>query len=26
VIEYPNFVCDSQFEEEVSNLLLGYLT
>jgi AcrR family transcriptional regulator len=26
VIEYPNFVRDSQFEREVSNLLLSYLT
>jgi AcrR family transcriptional regulator len=26
VIEYPNFVRDSQFETEVSNLLLAYLT
>jgi AcrR family transcriptional regulator len=26
VIEYPNFVRDSQFEAEVSNLLLAYLT
>jgi AcrR family transcriptional regulator len=26
VIEYPNFVCDNQFEREVSNLLLSYLT
>jgi AcrR family transcriptional regulator len=26
VIEYPNFVSDSQFEREVSNLLLAYLT
>ncbi|WP_309729268.1 TetR/AcrR family transcriptional regulator [Chamaesiphon sp. OTE_75_metabat_556] len=26
VIEYPNFVCDGQFEREVSNLLLSYLT
>jgi AcrR family transcriptional regulator len=26
VIEYPNFVGDSQFEREVSNLLLSYLT
>jgi AcrR family transcriptional regulator len=25
VIEYPNFVRDSQFEREVSNLLLSYL-
>jgi Tetracyclin repressor-like, C-terminal domain len=25
VIEYPNFVRDSQFETEVSNLLLSYL-
>jgi AcrR family transcriptional regulator len=25
VIEYPNFVKDSQFEREVSNLLLSYL-
>ncbi len=26
VIEYPNFVRNSQFEREVSNLLLAYLT
>jgi hypothetical protein len=26
VIEHPNFVSDSQFEREVSNLLLSYLT
>jgi hypothetical protein len=26
VIEYPNLVRDSQFETEVSNLLLTYLT
>ena len=26
VIEQPNLVCDSQFEREVSNLLLSYLT
>jgi AcrR family transcriptional regulator len=26
VIEYPSFVRDSQFEREVSNLLLSYLT
>jgi AcrR family transcriptional regulator len=26
VIEHPNFVSDSQFESEVSNLLLSYLT
>jgi AcrR family transcriptional regulator len=26
VIEYPNFVQDSQFEREVSNLLLSYLS
>jgi Tetracyclin repressor-like, C-terminal domain len=26
VIEYPNFVSDTQFEQEVSNLLLSYLT
>jgi AcrR family transcriptional regulator len=26
VIEYPNLVRDSQFEKEVSNLLLAYLT
>jgi AcrR family transcriptional regulator len=26
VIEHPNFVRDSQFESEVSNLLLSYLT
>jgi hypothetical protein len=25
VIEHPNFVIDSQFEQEVSNLLLSYL-
>jgi AcrR family transcriptional regulator len=25
-IEYPNFIRDSQFEREVSNLLLAYLT
>ena len=26
VIEHPHLVCDSQFEQEVSNLLLAYLT
>jgi AcrR family transcriptional regulator len=26
VIEYPNFVDDNQFEQEVANLLLSYLT
>lgn len=26
VIEHPNFVSDSQFEREVSNMLLSYLT
>jgi hypothetical protein len=26
VIEHPNFVRDSQFEREVSNMVLSYLT